>query len=180
MTPDAQGAVRSLIDDIERLRNDLVDAVMDVDTLLADLSYADLYTLLRWFKYIRESLSVVEKAMTQRTADLIPKGEKVVAWQDRYGNAYTTELKWKSVRTGVRKDDLYKSVKAVARVVDNETGEVYTDADVLLQTLETAYRFEPRWSEIKALGIDPDEYCTTKYEAQIATTPANTEQETQQ
>ena len=168
------------MDDIERQHGTILEAALEVDTMLDYMEHADLYTLLRWFKNIRDTLSVVEKALVQRTVTLIPKGEKVANWKDRYGNAYTTELKWKSVRTGVRKDDLYKSVKAVARVVDNETGEVYTDTEALLRTLETAYRFEPRWSEIKALGIDPDEYCTTKYEAQIATTPANTEQETQQ
>jgi hypothetical protein len=68
---------------------------------------------------------------------------------------------------------LYKAVKETARVIDTETGEVTEDLRGLVDTIEKTFRFEPRWTEIQALGIDPDEFCTTKREPKITTTKLN-------
>jgi hypothetical protein len=67
-------------------------------------------------------------------------------------------------RSEVARDDLVKAVERAAgepanRVSPTGTGEVldYDTAKVLL--FKKCFRFEPRWSDLKKLGVNDDEFC---------------------
>lgn len=67
-------------------------------------------------------------------------------------------------RTEVERDALTKAVERVSaetlhRLNPNGTGELldYGESKVLL--LKKCFRLEPRWNEIKKLGIQDDEFC---------------------
>jgi hypothetical protein len=150
--------------------------MLDIDKAIPEMSIEQAYELKSWIDEFRNVLSVLGKAVDAHMTTLVPKDKKELVWQ--YGNrTYRTEVRFSAVRTQIAKDDLLKAVKASARVLDESTGEVTVDNNRLIEIIEKSYRFEPRWTEIKGLGIDPDEFCSTKYEAKVSTSIIDTEQE---
>jgi len=168
---------------IEETMSVLADMVRDVNFIAEDLddtknqlTIAQVATIIERIETIRKVLAVTSRDVMLAGTALIPKDEKTVTWKSEDGQEFTTELKWSSRRTAVAKDELLSAVKETARTVDTDTGEVVVDYRNLLTTVEKAYRLEPRWSEIKTLGINPDEFCQTKYEPSLTTTPKGQEQ----
>ena len=81
-------------------------------------------------------------------------------------------------RSDIQRDDLVAAVLANATVeVNRDTGEVETLGEARLRALQAAFRLEPRWTEVKKLGIDPDEYATTTWNRNIKTRPVVVEGE---
>lgn len=146
-----------------------------LDELAQHLNIGQITDVIAMCEHIAKTMSVVKNSAIQAGVKLIPKDSKTLEWSDDQGTTKTVELKWRSVRTAVQKDDLLSAVKQTARTVDQTTGEVVSDADQLVTTLLKAYRLEPRWTEIKGLGIDPDEFCQVRYEPSIITTTNTTQ-----
>lgn len=75
----------------------------------------------------------------------------------------------KITRTAIQHDDLVKAVEQAAldqrREYDPLTGEMTPSAVVKLAVLKEAFRLEPRWSVIKDLGINDDEFCSKRYKS---------------
>jgi len=66
-------------------------------------------------------------------------------------------------RKAIDRDGLIRAVERASgdpkhRVVP-ETGEMLTSDEAKSQLLKKAFRMEPRWTEIKKLDIQDDEYC---------------------
>lgn len=168
------------LDDISRRLSETQpqfnDLILDIDRAIPDMTIEQAYELKRWVDDFRNVLSIVGKAVDAHMTTIVPKDKKELIWHHA-GQTYRTEVRYSAVRTQIAKDDLLKAVKASARVLDESTGEVTVDNQRLIEIIEKSYRFEPRWTEIKGLGIDPDEFCQTKYEPKISTQIIDTEQE---
>lgn len=161
--------------DLDQLTKVSDTLAVTLDDLIQHLNIGQITDVIAMCEYIAKTVSVVKNSAIQAGVKLIPKDTKTLEWSDDEGTTKTVELKWRSVRTAVQKDDLLSAVKQTARTVDQETGEVMNDADQLVTTLLKAYRLEPRWTEIKGLGIDPDEFCQVRYEPSIITTTNTTQ-----
>lgn len=142
---------------------------MELDDKMKDMSIGQLVRLIEWCQELKKLVAVVERDATMTASGLVPRDTKALEWSAG-DDKYRTELHWRSVRTKVDKDGLVKKVRSTCRYVDESTGELHEDLPAMLDRLSKVFRFEPRWTEIKALGIDPDEFCETKYEPQIQTT----------
>ena len=51
--------------------------------------------------------------------------------------------------------------------MDPKTGELRPTEAVTVDLYERCFRFEPKWTELKNLGVDDDEYCRREYVASI-------------
>lgn len=160
--------------DLDQLTMTSDALAVTLDELAQHLNIGQITDVIAMCEYMSKTLSVVKNSAIQAGVKLIPKDTKTLEWSDDNGTTKSVELKWRSVRTAVQKDDLLGAVKQTARTVNQETGEVVNDADQLVTTLLKAYRLEPRWTEIKGLGIDPDEFCQVRYEPSIITTTHTT------
>jgi len=74
-------------------------------------------------------------------------------------------------RTEVERDELAKAVERAAnqpvnRLNPNGTGELLDHAEAKVLLLKKCFRLEPRWTELKKLGVNDDEYC--KHETQFS------------
>ena len=152
---------------------------LTIDDHATALDLPALYEVVLWCDEVRNTLALVKQVAEAAMVSQVPKDTRVSHWVASDGQAFRTEVKYRAARTAVQRDDLYKAVKQTARVVDQATGEVALNHEQLVTTLEKTFRFEPRWTEIKALGIDPDEYCVAKYEPQLVTTPEQQQEEAQ-
>ena len=141
-----------------------------LDEEMETLTIEQLTNLIDWCAEVKRMMSILERGAVKAGAVLVPRDTKVLDWIGKDGKTYRTELMFKSVRTKVDKDALYGEVKKSCRVVDPSSGEVTLNPVALVETIEKTFRLEPRWTEIKSLGINPDEYCETRYEPSIQTT----------
>lgn len=168
--------ISELRTDLNTIASLVNQAALDIDDM-KKMDIEDLFKSSLWSGEMKKVLAVIHKELEQRLTQVIPSDTKVRDWTDSDGIQYRSELKWKSVRTGVDRDELVKAVRETVKTVDEQTGEIVMDHESLVALLSKAFRFEPRWTEIKELGIDPDQYCKTKYEANVITiTGVNTEE----
>ena len=115
-----------------------------------------------------KSLDYLVKVMKQRAIEIMKVNKvKTASVTGFNGTHYTLELTNTSRRSDVRRDDLVKAVDQLAMDIENRvdttTGQVVSFEEACLAMYKSAFRFEPRWTEIKALGIDADEYCRTEF-----------------
>lgn len=160
------------------LQQQLYQITMTIDEMTSSMTIQEAYTTRLWADGIKNVMAVIVKTIDNHSASIVPRDTKQLVW-DHDGHKYRTEVHFSASRTKILKDDLLRAVKQTARTLDETTGEISISSDDMIKLLETAYRFEPRWTEIKALGIDPDEFCTTKYEPKVSTSIIDSEQETQ-
>ena len=149
---------------------------LDVDDSKATLTLEQLTTLMDWCDSLRKTLSVISREALLAAADKFPRDGKQITWRNEMNEPFVTELKYSSVRTAVQRDELYKAVELIAMDVENRydhNGEILSFEEAMLTMVKSAFRFEPRWTEIQALGLDPDQFCTTKREPKITTTKVN-------
>ena len=67
-------------------------------------------------------------------------------------------------RTDIKRDDLVEAIERltanpVHRLSPTGTGELLDHDTAKVRLMKRAFRMEPRWSEIKKLGLNDDEYC---------------------
>ncbi len=79
-------------------------------------------------------------------------------------------------RTNIDRDALVKYVAKCARLddirMDPETGELRPPEVVNLELHQRCFRAEPKWTELKALGVDDDEFCHREFVASVKITKA--------
>ena len=79
-------------------------------------------------------------------------------------------------RTDIDRDGLVKYVRKVAFLddvrMDAETGELRPTEVVALELHQRCFRAEPKWTELKALGVDDDEFCHREFVASVKITKA--------
>jgi len=120
-------------------------------------------------RHIR-SASTVAKALANRLID--NAGEQRVV----LGSGIVAERTGSWRRSDIDRAALVKYVRKAAALddirMDPETGELRPTEAVTLDLYERCFRFEPKWTELKNLGVDDDEYCRREFVASIKITKA--------
>lgn len=117
---------------------------------------------------------VLDVLMTDlaRTASqtLSDAGHKEATVDGLDGNPLQVEVTNSSRRSEVKRDMLVEAVLAYATpAVKKDTGEIESMTEAQLRSVQEAFRLEPRWTELRKLGVDPDEYATTTWTRSIKT-----------
>ena len=112
-----------------------------------------------------KSASTAAKALANRLID--NAGEQRVV----LGNGIVAERTGSWRRSEIDRAALVKYVRKVAFLddirMDPETGELRPTEAVTVDLYERCFRFEPKWTELKNLGVDDDEYCRREFVASI-------------
>jgi hypothetical protein len=79
-------------------------------------------------------------------------------------------------RSEIDRTGLVKYVRKVALLddirMDPKTGELRPAEAVTVDLYERCFRFEPKWTELKSLGVDDDEFCRREFVASVKITKA--------
>ena len=112
-----------------------------------------------------KSASTAAKALANRLID--NAGEQRVV----LGNGIVAERTGSWRRSNIDRAALVRYVRKVAFHedvrMDPETGELRPTEAVTVDLYERCFRFEPKWTELKNLGVDDDEYCRREFVASI-------------
>ena len=112
-----------------------------------------------------KSASTAAKALANRLLD--NAGEQRVV----LGNGIVAERTGSWRRSNIDRAALVRYVRKVAFHedvrMDPETGELRPTEAVTVDLYERCFRFEPKWTELKNLGVDDDEYCRREFVASI-------------
>lgn len=116
----------------------------------------------------RDLGSVLRGFLTGVAKQMDSDGRKMAIVDMPDGTQVTVEKSVKATRKDVRRDDLVAAVERASNEpknrVDVETGEMSEVADTKVRLFKKCFRLEPRWTELKVLGIDDDEYCLREWE----------------
>ena len=120
-------------------------------------------------RHIR-SASTVAKALANRLIDnageqRVVLGSGIVA--ERTGSWRRSDIDRAALVKYVRKVAFHDDIR-----LDKDTGELRPTEAVTLDLYERCFRFEPKWTELKNLGVDDDEYCRREFVASIKITKA--------
>ena len=112
-----------------------------------------------------KSASTAAKALANRLID--NAGEQRVV----LGNGIVAERTGSWRRSNIDRAALVRYVRKVAFHedvrMDPKTGELRPTEAVTVDLYERCFRFEPKWTELKNLGVDDDEYCRREFVASI-------------
>ena len=112
-----------------------------------------------------KSASTAAKAPANRLIDTAGEPRVVLA------NGIVAERTGSWRRSNIDRAALVKYVRKVAFHddirMDKDTGELRPTEAVTVELYERCFRFEPKWTELKNLGVDDDEYCRREFVASI-------------
>lgn len=116
------------------------------------------------------SASTAAKALANRLID--NAGEQRVV----LGSGIVAERTGSWRRSDIDRAALVKYVRKTAALddirMDPKTGELRPTEAVTVDLYERCFRFEPKWTELKNLGVDDDEFCRREYVASVKITKA--------
>ena len=113
---------------------------------------------------LRESISDYSSRIASRLFEANGNKPLPVVIESDNGEQIVCTPKHTVRRTEIKRDELTEAVERltanpVFRLDPNGDGELL-DYDVAkLRLFKRVFRFEPRWSELKKLGLNDDEYC---------------------
>ena len=113
---------------------------------------------------LRESISDYSSRIASRLFEANGNKPLPVVIESDNGDQIVCTPKHTVRRTEIKRDELTEAVERltanpVFRLDPNGDGELL-DYDVAkLRLFKRVFRFEPRWSELKKLGLNDDEYC---------------------
>ena len=116
------------------------------------------------------SASTAAKALANRLIDNAGEQRVVLAngiVAERTGSWRRSNIDRAALVRYVRKVAFHEDVR-----MDPETGELRPTEAVTVDLYERCFRFEPKWTELKNLGVDDDEYCRREYVASVKITKA--------
>lgn len=158
--------------------NDVRAFVDLMDSSLQGLSVEECLTISDSVEQAIKELRLVNdelKAKVAKTMEARNEKEATIAMPD--GSSVLVSRDWRISRTKVKTDELVEEVVRRAtdmeRRLDKDTGELVDEKTAELDAYRQAFRFEPRWSVIKELGINDDEYCEKKFQSTIKVTKGN-------
>jgi len=158
---------QEVADQIGKLSDLLLDAV-DNDLTLSDL--IEMVDQLDEANRNIRSASTAAKALANRLID--NAGEQRVVLSS--GIVAERTGSWR--RSNIDRDALVKYVRKCAFHedirMDAETGELRPVEATTVGLYERCFRFEPKWSELKSLGVDDDEFCSREFVASVKITKA--------
>jgi hypothetical protein len=168
---DIADAFQKLNDDAtpDEIADVATQAIEDLAEVLASLEMTDRTSVRlidRWKKtmaHLRSATNDNGSRVAQRLLE-VNKGKSVpVSVETDEGQVICTP-KVTVRRSEIQRDELIRAVERAAsqpanRVDPTGTGELldYDTAKVLL--FKKAFRMEPRWTDLKKLGINDDEFC---------------------
>ncbi len=117
-----------------------------------------------------KSASTAAKALANRLIDNAGEQRVVLAngiVAERTGSWRRSNIDRAALVRYVRKVAFHEDVR-----MDPETGELRPTEAVTVDLYERCFRFEPKWTELKNLGVDDDEYCRREFVASIKITKA--------
>ena len=112
-----------------------------------------------------KSASTAAKALANRLIDNAGEQRVVLAngiVAERTGSWRRSNIDRAALVRYVRKVAFHEDVR-----MDPETGELRPTEAVTVELYERCFRFEPKWTELKNLGVDDDEYCRREFVASI-------------
>ena len=112
-----------------------------------------------------KSASTAAKALANRLIDNAGEQRVVLAngiVAARTGSWRRSNIDRAALVRYVRKVAFHEDVR-----MDPETGELRPTEAVTVDLYERCFRFEPKWTELKNLGVDDDEYCRREFVASI-------------
>ena len=112
-----------------------------------------------------KSASTAAKALANRLIDNAGEQRVVLAngiVAERTGSWRRSNIARAALVRYVRKVAFHEDVR-----MDPETGELRPTEAVTVELYERCFRFEPKWTELKNLGVDDDEYCRREFVASI-------------
>ena len=112
-----------------------------------------------------KSASTAAKALANRLIDNAGEQRVVLAngiVAERTGSWRRSNIDRAALVRYVRKCAFHEDVR-----MDPETGELRPTEAVTVDLYERCFRFEPKWTELKNLGVDDDEYCRREFVASI-------------
>ena len=112
-----------------------------------------------------KSASTAAKALANRLIDNAGEQRVVLAngiVAERTGSWRRSNIDRAALVRYVRKVAFHEDVR-----MDPETGELRPTEAVTVELYDRCFRFEPKWTELKNLGVDDDEYCRREFVASI-------------
>lgn len=141
--------------------------LLAIDDHMESMTPPQVHAVHDWLSHVKSMMTVTMGDLDQKMIGFVPRDTKELMWTGIDGREYRTEVRWQAVRTDVDRDGLLSAVRKSVRTLNESTGEMETDHARLVDTLIKTYRLEPRWTDIKKLGIDPDEYAKATYKATV-------------
>ena len=117
-----------------------------------------------------KSASTAAKALANRLIDNAGEQRVVLAngiVAERTGSWRRSNIDRAALVRYVRKVAFHEDVR-----MDPETGELRPTEAVTVDLYERCFRFEPKWTELKNLGVDDDEFCRREFVASVKITKA--------
>lgn len=119
---------------------------------------------------VREAINTYSSEIARRLLDA-NRGKPTPVVIDTGSKQIVCTPRVSKRRTDVERDELAKAVERAARepvnrLNPNGTGELLDHAEAKVLLLKQCFRLEPRWTELKKLGVNDDEYC--KHETMFA------------
>jgi len=103
------------------------------------------------------------------------KGLKQVTIEGMDGTL-VVEVTNRATHSDVRRDELVSAVERAANDpsnrLDSTTGEMMDPLEVRVRLFKTCFRLEPRWTDLKKLGITADEYAQTTWKRSVKVSKA--------
>jgi len=115
---------------------------------------------------LRSAVGTHSSDIAQRLLDA-NKGKSTPVVIDNGDKQIVCTPKISKRRTEIERDELTKAVERassdpVNRLNPNGTGELLDYGEAKLLLFKKCFRLEPRWTELKKLGIHADEYCKSE------------------
>lgn len=143
----------------ENYREDADGDAVDLAVLLADIERLDSAS--------RDLRSALTAMRTRAHRAMEARGESRVVLPNGIVGERTGS--WR--RTNVDRDGLVRYVRKCADLedlrIDPATGEMRSPDAVALELHHRCFRPEPKWSELKALGVDEEDFCTREFAASV-------------
>ena len=154
-------------DKIGDISDQLLDPVDDATSLLDLITMID--RLDEAARNIR-SAATAAKALAYRMID--DAGEQRVVLPS--GLVAERAGSWR--RTSIDRTGLTKYVRNCAALddirMDKDTGELRPPEVVTVDLYERCFRFEPKWTELKNLGVDDENFCSREFVESVRITKA--------
>lgn len=164
----------TFVEDTQLFKNDLDAYVMTTDLVKDTLSVEEALFVASIVDGFVKDLRLVADELRKKVAavmEAVDERERDVTLPD--GSPVKVLREWKVSRTQVQTEDLVAAVEQIARDpqfrVNKDSGELVDETESRLAVIRRAFRMEPRWSVIKELGINDDEYCQKRFQSTIKT-----------
>jgi hypothetical protein len=164
------GAVLKAIQQIEDATRTL-ELEFQREQLSPEVKIAMSHSLTNSMKHLRYMNGVIQKSVGEKMKS---DGNKMAVVALPTGVQVSVEQVNKSTRKDVDREALVMAVNKIANEnkhrVNTDTGELVDIHESRNRLYNKCFRMEPRWTELKAIGIDDDEFCVKSWDTTVKIT----------